>query len=380
MLRALDDTLHHQLPLTFDQVGPSDHRFYDRYWFSIFANNGEALVITTVGMYKNVNVMDGAACVVDTGEGRQYNLRVSRQLRPELDQIGAGPLRYELIEPMKRHRLLLEENELGHSFDLEVEAIAPPHEEGHYFIRKDGRVVQDYHRFDQVGRVSGWVKVGGKTYTATRDSWTSVRDHSWGLRYRYAGGFEPVTSEEEPPAQGGLFNWFTWHGADYSCYFQIRDDGDAAWHSLDGSIILLSGNESREVRLKDVQHQLEFCPGTRRIERAGYTITDEEGGRREILATRVTPLYLAPAGYGYSMGFQQGRGHGVYRGRLHTEGEVWDVSEPGIVRDLEGNVLSTPTAGATGDMPVRVEENGIVTYGHLAGSVRGTYPRYGFTG
>ena len=36
MLTKLDDTLWHQLPTTFDHVGTSDPRFFDRYWFAVY--------------------------------------------------------------------------------------------------------------------------------------------------------------------------------------------------------------------------------------------------------------------------------------------------------------------------------------------------------
>ncbi|MBQ75785.1 MAG: hypothetical protein CMQ20_12300 [Gammaproteobacteria bacterium] len=375
MISALDDTLHHQTATTFDHVYTSDHRFYDRYWFSIFAENGEVMVVTTMGIYKNSNVLDGAGCVLDTTAGRQHNLRVSRQLRPDMDRMGAGPLHFELLEPLKRHRIRLEENDFGHAFELEFEAAAPPHEESHYYHRRDGRLVQDYTRFDQAGSAAGWVSVNGKRYEASKTNWSAVRDHSWGLRYQHAGGFEPTTaSEPPPPAMGGLFNWMLWQGNDYTCWFLLNEGGEM-WHPLDSSLMDLSGDQPRELRLTSVEHELQFYSGTRRVKSGTYLITDEEGRKREINISPVKePFAYVGPGYGYG-GFHDGKGHGVYRGLLHTEGEVWDVSDPGVVRDLDGDTLPYKM----GEGPIRVQENGIVTYGHLAASLVGPYPRYGFT-
>ena len=42
MLGPLDDTLWHQLPTTFDHVGTSDPRFFDRYWFAVTEPGGLA--------------------------------------------------------------------------------------------------------------------------------------------------------------------------------------------------------------------------------------------------------------------------------------------------------------------------------------------------
>ena len=80
MLTALDDTLLHQAPLPFEFVASSDHRFYDRYWFEAIAPDGSAGVLISMGRYPNMNVLDGF--VTAQTEGRQYNVRFSRQLRP----------------------------------------------------------------------------------------------------------------------------------------------------------------------------------------------------------------------------------------------------------------------------------------------------------
>ena len=59
MLSGLDETLRHQLPTTFDHVGTSDPRFYDRYWFCCYDPAGELAVISGMGLYNNMNVLDG---------------------------------------------------------------------------------------------------------------------------------------------------------------------------------------------------------------------------------------------------------------------------------------------------------------------------------
>ena len=59
MLSGLDETLRHQLPTTFDHVGTSDPRFYDRYWFCCYDPTGELAVIIGMGLDINMNVLDG---------------------------------------------------------------------------------------------------------------------------------------------------------------------------------------------------------------------------------------------------------------------------------------------------------------------------------
>ena len=92
MLTALDETLRHQIASTFDHVGTSDHRFFDRYWFACYAPDGGTAIQVTMGAYRNMNVLDGGVVVVH--RGRQYNLRVSRSLGHEVDPV-CGPLAAE---------------------------------------------------------------------------------------------------------------------------------------------------------------------------------------------------------------------------------------------------------------------------------------------
>ena len=90
----MDDTLWHQIPTTFDHVATSDPRFFDRYWFAVNDPGGGGALQLTLGAYQNMNVMDGGFVVIH--EGRQYNLRVSRSLRPGYETV-CGPLGVEVI-------------------------------------------------------------------------------------------------------------------------------------------------------------------------------------------------------------------------------------------------------------------------------------------
>ena len=78
MLTPLDDTLCHQLPTTFDHVWTSDPRWFDRYWFAIYSQEGNVAIQVTMGAYRNMNVLDGGAVMIV--DNKQYNVRVSRSL------------------------------------------------------------------------------------------------------------------------------------------------------------------------------------------------------------------------------------------------------------------------------------------------------------
>ena len=132
MLGPLDDTLWHQLPTTFDHVGTSDPRFFDRYWFAVTEPGGAASLQFTLGVYNNMDVVDGGFVVVHGA--RQRNLRVSRSLRPRFEPV-CGPMRVEVVEPLRRFRLIAEPGDHPVHGELEWVATLPPEEEHPHFRR-----------------------------------------------------------------------------------------------------------------------------------------------------------------------------------------------------------------------------------------------------
>ena len=124
----------------------------------------------------------------------QYNFRVSRRLRPNPLTTTIGPLRIEILEGLRRHRLVLEANESGLSFDLEFVATMNPHEEEQHFRRRNGRVTEQMARAQQLGRLSRLDRNRGRAARDRRSgSWLGQRDHSWGIRA------EMRTDETNPP-------------------------------------------------------------------------------------------------------------------------------------------------------------------------------------
>jgi len=202
VLTGLDETMRHQAPLTFSQVASTDHRFFDRVWFCAYHPEGTVGLITGMGSYTNMNVLDGFAAIQRSG--RQHNVRLSRALRPAVDHMGVGPLRVEVVEPLQVLRLVLEPDDRrpedrrpedrhphqGLGFDLFWSAVGPARTEEPHAGRLDGRLYQEYLRYSQIGEVNGWLSIDDERYEV--EHWFGARDHSWGVR-RGVGGFEPFT-------------------------------------------------------------------------------------------------------------------------------------------------------------------------------------------
>src|SRR6516165_30222 len=130
MLTTMDDSLWHQLPTTFDHVATSDPRFFDRYWFAVYDKSGTTAIQVTMGVYRNMNVLDAGVAVVHRGV--QHNLRTSRSLGPEILP-SCGPVHVEVVEPLRLIRLRISEGGHGYHGEITWQATAEAREEQPHF-------------------------------------------------------------------------------------------------------------------------------------------------------------------------------------------------------------------------------------------------------
>jgi len=363
LLTPMDDTLWHQLPTTFDHVGTSDPRFFDRYWFAASDPAGGGTLQFTLGAYRNMNVMDGGFVAIRAG--RQHNLRVSRSLRPRFETT-CGPMSVDLIEPLHHARLFVEDGDHGVCAELDWSSILPAQEEVPRFTRVRGRVVEESRRFDQIGECSGWVELAGERVEL--DRWWATRDHSWGVRENM-GIVEPQTGPAPPPSAGSLFSFLffsteTFGGhlqlaqfagrPDYfTCELTRRDDPEAPPLHLH-----LRSRASLEIEFSD-----DSSP--RRFRRVRYDATLSGDGPDRDVEVEATALgaSIDMQGLGYG-GYHDGRGLGVWRGEDHLEHDVWDVSHPSEVARGEERVRPIHRI-----QPVQVEIRGAGLDGQGTGSL-----------
>ena len=337
----MDDTLWHQLPTTFDHVGTSDPRFFDRYWFAATDPNGGGTLQFTLGAYQNMNVMDGAFVAIR--DGRQHNVRVSRALRP-LYEPACGPLRVEVVKALERFRLTVEPGSHGIEAELEWNAILPAQEEAARFTRVRGRIVEESRRFDQIGECNGWLSLSGGERLVI-DHWWATRDHSWGVRERM-GIEEPVTGPAASPSAGSLFAFLFFSTDSLGGHVQLaqfsgRPDYFTAEITRRGS-----GSKPTEPPIElhlqsraalDITFHDDASP--RRFRTARFDTCLPDGSGVEIQATALGPA-IDMQGLGYG-GYNDQRGLGVHRGEEYLEHDIWDVSHPTDVVRGDGGAGNT---------------------------------------
>jgi len=368
MLSPLDETLLHQVAETFDNTPVSDHRFFDRTWIGMHSPDGALAVMSSFGVYKNNNVMDGYLCIQENAE-RQYNHRFSRRLRPNIDGMSLGPLSVEILEPFKRLRLRLKPGSYAGSCDIEWVAALPPHEEPKHRTSTNGRVVTDHIRFDQLANCSGWIEIDGRR--TEFENWFGARDHSWGVRPG-VGGFE--TTNDDPGAEGGLMAVYCWWLTEEAGgLLQLQEDGQGNRRYLDGFISYRGVPEKSGLQVVDIKHDFEIIPGTRLFQRGRIVATTADGQRFEIEAENVGRPWLYK-GSGYDNGYNDEKGLGVWRGDWLEEYDVYDISDVEACVLPDGRVIRPRHR----EQLAKVTVNGKPGFAHLPFISMGHVERYPF--
>lgn len=374
MLSVLDETLMHQVPLTFDEALSSDHRFFDRMVVGTHSPDGTKIVVG-MAAYKNMNVFEAFACVQKGN--KQYNLRRSRVLRPQLaHDLDLPPISIDVVEPLQAlHLALSPGDDWLTSFELDWNGNYPTHQEKPHFGRAGGRIYQDYQRFDQLGVVKGHLSVEGERIEIS--DWFGWRDHSWGVRPG-VGNYEPDTGTGEAPAlsvpgaDGSLLVmlWFSAEGIGGN--FHVIEDGHGNQFGLDGDIKFPQGTGKKPILVTSIEHDIHFIPGTRVYDRANLLVTTADGQTYEIEAEAAGRPWVF-MGTGYSGGYNDGKGLGVFRGEDLIETDIYDISAPEEAVLPDGRRI----APVHREQPVNLSVNGAKGYGYMPLINHGRIRRYG---
>lgn len=326
-LTAADEGFTHQVADTFASVGTSDLAWTEKVCAMAAASDGSLQLGFGLGKYANRNVMD---CYAGVSRGKeQMTVRASRRLSDDRELLGGGPIRYEVLEPLRTIRFSLEPNDVVPiSFEWIFEAALPclMEDRTHNRTAAGARVAAELVRYHQIGVCSGWVEVDGERTELHPDTWVSTRDHSWGVRYDV--GTPPTDLEPGGALDGGTFQ-FIW-----SPVLMERPDGSRYGLFLNVSHIARQGFQQRLTTglvehpdghtdtIAEVEFDLAYDPVNRRMRGGRLECTMADGSARplqvEVLSD--TGFHL---GAGLYFGFD-GHHHGEWRGPLVVEGERID--------------------------------------------------------
>ena len=183
------------LDASHDRAHPveGDAAWSESYYFNCYDPEADVGFFTRVGVRPNEGTIDVGLSIWLPGGGIDH-LRHVREQRDMVDGVlEVGPVRYEMLEPMRRWRLTADGSSLKGEVALDVtfEAQTPP-------IGADGqnRDASDSSsaatrqsvgkgHLEQGGRWSGWIDAGG-TRSELGPNARGNRDKSWGPR-RWGG-------------------------------------------------------------------------------------------------------------------------------------------------------------------------------------------------
>lgn len=325
VLLGIDEYPFHQTTDTFASVAGTDPSWSDGHYICAADQAGTVALTSNVRLYQNNDVLDGFVCV--RHNDRQYNVRVSRRLRPDMEHLGAGPLRLEIVEALHKVRLVLDDNEIGIKLDLLCYTANVPYM-GPIEVRQiEGRRLSERATYEITGGCEGWIQVGSEHIELSRATTSFFRNHSWGFQPPRG---RPVNHGAPTPSKRaeGIRQWVLFDMPDHGGFFFVDPSGRSA--SGRGAIL----HDDRIVPVTSVDTDLQFFEGGRRVRRGTFRLTDVEANVLEYQFDSLGWVYCQ--GGGYFGGFDDGLGQGIYRGDEHQEGEVWDVSHPTTIADEAG--------------------------------------------
>ena len=359
-LSPLDDYPVHQIAEPMRHVATSDRNFYDRYYFNLHGCSDELFLVTGLGQYPNLGVTD-AFVVVRRGNLHRV-VRASRELGSDRMDTRVGPLRIEVLEGLKRLRVVCEPNEWNLEMDLTWEAHIPPYLERRHHIREHGRVVVDTSRLSQTGRWSGSLRVGDESFEITPDRWWGARDRSWGVRP--VGEPEPPGIRATTPPSFAFWNYAPMQFPDFSILSIIQEEPDGT-RVLEQAVRVWADPERAPEPLGRPEHAFEFESGTRRVKHATLRFREPDGTPLEV---SIEPLLELHVGAGTGYGFDADWRHGVYQGPLTVQGVSYDLANPEDRARMFGLI----------DTVARFETGGVVGHGLFEYFIFGRHDPYGF--
>jgi hypothetical protein len=329
MLTPWDELFCHQIPTTMDHVYTSDPAWTERIYISLYdVARKQAMLGCGMGQYPNRNVQDGFATVWHAG--RQHNVRMSRHLRPTPHQSRVGPLSIEILEGLRRFRMVLGDNPSGMTFDIEWIATMHPHEEEHDFRRSNGRVVQDISRFDQAGRARGTLEIPGRTFALDEATWWAHRDRSWGTR-------RPLRTEASDAGRTVfgpfLFSWSVAQFPDHALHWRFVERSEGRYSYLTGELVrpvAQTPEPGWAVAGTRQEFRWDASGPVQTLTGGDIELAFANGERRQVsFVTHRPRWHLKGGGYGGYRGWHHGHDKGPY----HFEHDVWDLADPAVLRE-----------------------------------------------
>ncbi len=246
---------------------------------------------------------------------------VVRSSAPLVDRgdISVGPFRIEVIEPLRKLRVVVEPTEDHAHMDVTWEGHIPAVEEPRQYLRSKGKVVFDTQRLAQTGTWSGRLSVGGNDLAVTPERCWGTRDRSWGVRP--VGEPESDGIRQGELVLAGMWTYFPMQFEDHAIMY-INHERDNGERPLVQAERVWSDPARGIDDLGRSEHSHHLVPGTRVIDHS--VVRFPEAGIEVVCQPLLANYVSIGTGYGIDADWR----HGMYHGpESVTQGLVLDVEE-----------------------------------------------------
>lgn len=364
MLNKLDDYPIHQTPEPVAHPATSDRNVYDRTWFNGYTADGSQYFGIGMAVYPHRGIIDCAFSTVEA-DGRQHAFFASAQAPQERTDMAVGPFRIEIIEPLRRVRVLLDDNPSGLSCDLTFSSRTSAIQEGRQTLWSGTRRVMDATRFDQFGVWNGAVRHPDGEFDVT--DWHGTKDRSWGVRG--VGERETTGAPQRPPQFFFLWAPLFWDDhVSHAIFFDgksgeplVREGIEAPLFSSEADIP--AALVDVDTRMATAAHRVHYHPGTRLAASAEIDLVRVGGDIRTIELTPLLRFHMKGLGYGHPTWRQ-----GSYLGELEIGSETYELDELDLLSPENIHVQQI----------VRATDGGQTGIGVLEQTVIGPYSPAGF--
>lgn len=325
MLNRMDDYPIHQTPEPIAHPASSDPNVYDRTWFNGYNTEGTQYFGFGTAVYPHRGILDAHFSVVEAG-GRQHCVYASRRAPQERTDMSVGPIRYEVIEPLRRARIIIDDNPTGVACDLTFSARTSAIQETRQVLWQRQKRVMDATRFAQFGRWTGTVSHPDGEFTVDSETWKGTKDRSWGVR----GVGERIQIGAPQPFKPFFFLWAPLQWDDHISHGVFFDGPRGEALVREGlTAPLFDSEDDIPDELDDVAdhmatavHRVDYHPGTRWARGAELDLIDVYGKVRTITMEPQLRFQFKGLGYGHPKWKQ-----GSWLGELEIGGESFDPLE-----------------------------------------------------
>ncbi|MEM7323427.1 MAG: hypothetical protein AAF531_10115 [Actinomycetota bacterium] len=367
MLNRLDDYPIHQTPEPIAHPASSDPNVYDRTWFNAYNDDGTRYFGFGTAVYPHRQILDAHFSCIEAG-GRQHCVYASRRAPQERTDQSVGPIRLEIIEPLRRARIIIDDNKTGIAADLTFSARTSAIQEARQILWNRQRRTMDATRFAQFGRWSGTISHPDGEFTVDEETWRGTKDRSWGVRR--VG--ERVPTGAPQPFGSFFFLWAPLHWDDHvthAVFFDGKDGEAIVREGLTSPIVAWEDDIPEELdavatHMATAIHRVDYHPGTRWAKRAEIDLIDVHGGVRTITLKPQLRFQFKGLGYGHPTW-----GQGTWHGELEVAGESFDPLELDPLAPENVHVQQVVTA---------TDDSGRTGIGALEQIVIGPYSPAGF--